>query len=69
MEFLDGDLDKFERVIDLNITAPLALVRHFGRATPNKRRDGIRLVGSLSEYAGSVRSTVYGGSKTSTPRA
>src|SRR5699024_6060587 len=30
-EFLDGDLADFQRVIDLNIGAQLALVQHFGR--------------------------------------
>ncbi|WP_040858899.1 SDR family NAD(P)-dependent oxidoreductase [Nocardia niigatensis] len=63
MEFLDGDADEFQRVIDLNITATLALVRHFGRAMRDRRRGGILLVGSLAEFAGSVRHTTYGGSK------
>ncbi|WP_433634928.1 SDR family NAD(P)-dependent oxidoreductase [Nocardia sp. CA-120079] len=63
MEFLDGDLLEFQRVIDLNITATLRLVQHFGGALRIRRRGGIVIVGSLSEYAGSVRHTVYGGAK------
>jgi short-subunit dehydrogenase len=63
MEFLDGDPREFQRVIDLNLTATLALVHHYGRLMRERQRGGILLVGSLSEYAGSVRHTVYGGVK------
>ena len=62
-EFLDGDLREFGRVIELNLTATLALVQHYGRRMRDRQRGGILLVGSLSEYAGSVRHTVYGGAK------
>ncbi len=62
-EFLDGDLAEIRRVIDLNITAPLALVHHFGNSMRHRRRGGILMVGSLAGYAGSVRHTVYGGAK------
>jgi short-subunit dehydrogenase len=62
-EFLDGDLVEFQRVIDLNITTPLALVHHFGRPMRDRGRGGILLVGSKASYVGSVRHTVYGGVK------
>ncbi|WP_243858532.1 SDR family oxidoreductase [Mycobacterium sp. DL440] len=62
-EFLDGDLAAFQRVIDLNVTTPLALVHHFGAAMRNRRRGGILLVGSMAGYLGSNRHTVYGGVK------
>lgn len=62
-EFLDGDLAAFGRVIDLNITTPLALVAHFGAPMRERGRGGILLVGSLAGYLGSVRHTVYGGVK------
>jgi short-subunit dehydrogenase len=62
-EFLDGDLAAFQRVIDLNITTPLALVHHFGAAMRSRRRGGILLVGSMAGYLGSNRHTVYGGVK------
>lgn len=61
--FLDGDLAAFQRVIDLNITTPLALVHHFGAAMRSRRRGGILLVGSMAGYLGSNRHTVYGGVK------
>jgi short-subunit dehydrogenase len=62
-EFLDGDLAEFQRVIDLNITTPLALIHHFGSSMRDRGRGGILLVGSKASYVGSVRHTVYGGVK------
>ncbi|WP_395307431.1 SDR family NAD(P)-dependent oxidoreductase [Mycobacterium sp. AMU20-3851] len=62
-QFLDGDLAAFGRVIDLNVTTPLALVHHFGAAMRRRRRGGILLVGSVAGYLGSNRHTVYGGVK------
>jgi uncharacterized protein len=60
---LDGDLADFQRVIDLNITALMALVQHFGRAMRDRRSGGILMVGSMAGYLGSVRHSVYGGVK------
>lgn len=62
-EFLDGDLDAFGQVIALNVTAPLALVHHFGNAMRDRGRGGIVLVGSMASYMGSTHHTVYGGVK------
>jgi uncharacterized protein len=62
-EFLDGDLAAFQRVIDLNVSTPLALVHHYGRAMRARGRGGIVLLGSLAGYLGSARHTVYGGVK------
>jgi short-subunit dehydrogenase len=62
-EFLDGDLAEFQKVIDLNITTPLALVQHFGRPMRERGRGGILMVGSKASSVGSVRHTVYGGVK------
>lgn len=62
-QFLDGDLTEFQRVIDLNVTAMMALVQHFARPMRERRRGGILLVGSMAGYLGSMRHTVYGGVK------
>lgn len=62
-EFLDGDLEAFAGMNALNVTAPLALAHHFGRSMRERGRGGIVLVGSLTGYSGSMRHTVYGGSK------
>ena len=62
-EFLDGDLEAFGQVVALNITTPMALVQHFGRAMRERGRGGIVLVGSMASYMGSTHHTVYGGVK------
>ena len=62
-EFLDGEIADFGRVIDLNITAMLAMVQHYARPMRARRRGGIVLVGSMAGYLGSTRHTVYGGVK------
>ncbi|WP_024441633.1 SDR family oxidoreductase [Mycobacterium sp. UM_WGJ] len=62
-QFLDGDLAAFERVLDLNVRTPLALIHHFGKPMRSRRRGGLLLVGSLTGYLGSARQTVYGGVK------
>jgi short-subunit dehydrogenase len=61
--FLDAELADFQRVIDLNISAMMALVHQYGRPMRHRRRGGILLVGSMAGYLGSVRHTVYGGVK------
>lgn len=58
-EFVTGDLERFQAVIDLNITVQLKLVQHFGAAMRERRRGGILLVGSLSGYLGSAQISVY----------
>ncbi|MFF8596458.1 SDR family NAD(P)-dependent oxidoreductase [Streptomyces sp. NPDC015220] len=62
-EFVGGDLDRVRGVIDLNITAQLALTHHFGALMKERRRGGIMLVGSLSGYMGQARLSVYSGVK------
>lgn len=62
-DFLDAELEQFQRVIDLNIGVMMALVQHFGAAMRHRRRGGILLVGSMAGYLGSARHTIYGGVK------
>lgn len=62
-QFLDVDLADFTPVVDLNITALLALVHHYGAAMRRRRRGGILIVGSMAGYLGSDRHTVYGAAK------
>ncbi len=62
-QFLDAELADFGRVIDLNITAMMALVHRYGRPMRDRRHGGILLVGSMSGYLGSARHTVYDGVK------
>lgn len=58
-EFVTGELERFRQVIDLNITAQLALVRHFGEPMKERRRGGLLLVGSLAGFMGQAQISVY----------
>lgn len=58
-EFVTSDLDRVRGVIDLNITAQLALTHHFGALLKQRGRGGIMLVGSLAGYLGQPRISVY----------
>lgn len=58
-EFVSGDLARFQQVIDLNITAQLALVQLFGEPMRERRRGGLLLVGSLAGFLGSAQISVY----------
>lgn len=61
--FLDGELTGFQGIIDLNVTTPLALAHHYGRAMRERARGGIVFVGSLAGYLGAARESIYGASK------
>jgi len=58
-EFVTGDLEGFRGVIDLNITAQLAMTHHFGASMRQRGRGGIILVGSLAGYMGQAQISVY----------
>ncbi len=58
-EFVEGDLERFQQVIDLNITAQLALVQHFGAAMKQRRRGGLLLIGSLAGFMGAAQISIY----------
>ncbi|WP_344056253.1 SDR family NAD(P)-dependent oxidoreductase, partial [Prauserella halophila] len=62
-EFLEGELEGFQGVIDLNLGTQLALTHHFGRQMRMRGRGGIILVGSLAGYLGQARQSVYSGVK------
>lgn len=61
--FTRGSLAGFASVIDLNITAMLALTHHFAVPMRERGRGGILLVGSLAGYVGTSTEGVYGGVK------
>lgn len=58
-EFVEADPTEVQRVIDLNITAPLALCRHYGAAMKQRGRGGILLVGSLAGFLGHAEIGTY----------
>ncbi|WP_377321955.1 SDR family NAD(P)-dependent oxidoreductase [Pimelobacter simplex] len=61
--FTQGTLAGFGSVIDLNITALLALTHHYAVPMRERGRGGILLVGSLAGYVGTSTEAVYGGVK------
>ncbi|WP_182377070.1 SDR family NAD(P)-dependent oxidoreductase [Nocardioides sp. WS12] len=61
--FTAGELPGFQGVIDLNITAMLALTHHYAGPMRERRRGGILLVGSLAGYVGTSTEAIYGGVK------
>lgn len=61
--FLEGDLDGFQSVIDLNITTPLACAQHYGRLMRERGLGGIVFIGSLAGYLGSLHESIYGAAK------
>ncbi|WP_182526499.1 SDR family NAD(P)-dependent oxidoreductase [Nocardioides dongkuii] len=61
--FTRGELPGFQQVIDLNITAMLALVQHYAVPMRERGRGGILLVGSLAGYVGTSTEAIYGGVK------
>jgi short-subunit dehydrogenase len=58
-DFVTGDLQRVQGVIDLNITAQLAMTHHFGASMRERGRGGILLVGSLAGYLGQAQISVY----------
>lgn len=58
-EFVTSDLERVQGVIDLNVTAQLALTHHFGAHMKERRRGGVMLVGSLAGYMGQAHMSVY----------
>lgn len=58
-EFVTGDLDRVQGVIDLNITAQLQLTQHFGALMRGRGKGGMILVGSLAGYLGQAQMSIY----------
>jgi len=58
-EFVSGEPERVQGVIDLNITAQLTLAQHFGALMAERRRGGIMLVGSLAGYLGQAQISIY----------
>lgn len=62
-EFVTGDMHRMREVIDLNITAQLALTHHFGADMKQRQRGGILVVGSLAGYLGQADMSIYSATK------
>ena len=61
--FLAADLETYDKVLDTNCRAPLALIHRFGGVMAERGRGGIVVMSSLSAFWGSPYVAVYGATK------
>jgi short-subunit dehydrogenase len=62
-EFVEGDIDRFRLVIDLNTTAKIVVCHHFAKLMKDRGRGGIMLIGSTAGYRGSPWNALYNAAK------
>lgn len=62
-EFVESDPEGIQAVIDLNITAPLAFLRHFGQRLKQRRRGGLIVLGSAASFVGHANIAAYPAAK------
>ena len=62
-EFVESDMDKVQKVIDLNITSPMQIIRRFGPGLKARGRGGIVVMGSMAGYLGHADMSVYSAAK------
>ncbi|MGJ3508668.1 SDR family NAD(P)-dependent oxidoreductase [Enemella sp. A6] len=62
-EFITGDLEKFQKVVDLNIGATMRLMQYFGKRLADRGRGGILVSGSGAGLSGSAEISVYAAAK------
>lgn len=58
-EFVESEMDGIQGVIDLNITAPLAFLRHFGNRLKHRGSGGIIVLGSAASFVGHANISTY----------
>lgn len=61
--FADGDLDRLRSVVDLNVTAPLALLHRIAPRLRDRGRGGIVTLGSTAGYLGHEDMALYSAAK------
>jgi len=62
-KFLAADLDTYDKVLNTNCRAPLALIHRFGGMMAARGKGGILVMSSLSSFWGSPYVAVYGATK------
>jgi len=58
-EFAESDMDRVQQVIDLNMTAPMHIIRNFAPALKARGRGGIVVMGSMAGYLGHADMSIY----------
>jgi short-subunit dehydrogenase len=62
-QFLDGELDDWEKLVERNVMNAMRMSYHFGKLMRDRGRGGIILVGSGACYGGATGMAVYAGTK------
>ena len=62
-EFVTGNLTHLQRLVERNVSVPLALTHHFGGRLAARGRGGIVTVGSLAGFLGHAKIGVYAATK------
>ena len=62
-EFVESDMAQVQKVIDLNITSPMQLIRHFGPGLKARGNGGIVVMGSMAGYLGHADMSIYSAAK------
>ncbi len=62
-DFVDAPLAFAQKLAALNVTAPMALIHHYGKAMKARGRGGIILLGSFAGFVGNPQLAVYSAAK------
>ena len=62
-EFVESDMEQVQKVIDLNVTSPMQIIRRFGPGLKARGKGGIVVMGSMAGYLGHADMSVYSAAK------
>jgi short-subunit dehydrogenase len=62
-DFLETPLAVAQKLTALNVTAPMALIHHYGKPMKSRGRGGIVLLGSFAGFVGNPQLAVYSAAK------
>ena len=62
-EFVESDMAQVQKVIDLNITSPMQIIRRFGPGLKARGKGGIVVMGSMAGYLGHADMSIYSAAK------
>lgn len=62
-EFVESDMAQVQKVIDLNVTSPLQIIRRFGPGLKARGKGGIVVMGSMAGYLGHADMSIYSAAK------
>ena len=62
-EFARSDMEQVNKVIDLNITSPMEIIRNFAPGLCERGRGGVVVMGSMAGYLGHADMSIYSAAK------